>query len=144
MFKAKVLAERLLLSRRDLHWDQEELSRRSGVSRGYISEIERLRKTNIGVEVVFALAEALGVTVPFLLGISDDALGESGIILPGIDSGYVAIYLNDPEERRQVQQVITELSALSPKSRRIVIDMIRSMRQIEEEENAPLVPRIVE
>ena len=144
MFKAKVLAERLLLSRRDLHWDQEELSRRSGVSRGYISEIERLRKTNIGVEVVFALAEALGVTVPFLLGISDDALGESGIVLPEIDSGYVAIYLNDPEERRQVQQVITELSALSPKSRRIVIDMIRSMRQIEEEENAPLVPRIVE
>ena len=144
MFKAKVLAERLLLSRRDLHWDQEELSRRSGVSRGYISEIERLRKTNIGVEVVFALAEALGVTVPFLLGISDDALGESGIVLPEIDSGYVAIYLNDPEERRQVQQVITELSALSPKSRRIVIDMIRSMREIEEEENAPLVPRIVE
>lgn len=144
MFKAKELADRLLLSRRDLHWDQEELSRRSGVSRGYISEIERLRKTNIGVEVVFALAEALGVTVPYLLGISDDPLGEIGIVLPEMDSGYVAVYLNDPEERRQVQQVINELSALSPKSRRVVIEMIRSMRQIEEEENAPLVPRIVE
>ena len=85
MFKAKELADRLLLSRRDLHWDQEELSRRSGVSRGYISEIERLRKTNIGVEVVFALAEALGVTVPYLLGISDDPLGEIGIVLPEMD-----------------------------------------------------------
>lgn len=144
MFKAKVLADRLLLSRRDLHWDQEELSRRSGVSRGYISEIERLRKTNIGVEVVFALAEALGITVPYLLGISDDPLGESGVVVPEQDTDYVTVYLNDPEERRQARKIIGDIFALSPKSRRIAIDMIQSMRQIEEEENAPLVPRIVE
>lgn len=144
MFNAKLLAQRILLSRRDLQWDQEELSRRSGVSRGYISEIERLRKTNIGVEVVFALANALGVTVPYLLGISDDALGEGGVVLPAMESGYVTIDSDNPEDRRLVQQVIDEFLALSPKTKRVAVGMLHAIRQIEEEDNAPLAPRIIE
>lgn len=144
MFNAKLLAQRILLSRRDLQWDQEELSRRSGVSRGYISEIERLRKTNIGVEVVFALANALGVTVPYLLGISDDALGEGGEVIPTTEYGYVTIDSDNPEDRRLVQQVIDEFLALSPKTKRVAVGMLHAMRQIEKEENEPLAPRIIE
>jgi transcriptional regulator with XRE-family HTH domain len=145
MYNAKLLAQRLLLSRRDLSWRQEDLESKSGVSRTYISEIERGRITNVGVEVVFSLAEALGVSVPYLLGITDDVLGEGSEKVSLEQSrDYVLIDIDDPEERRQVQQVFDEIVALSPKSRRIAINMIHSMRQIEEEENAPLVPRIVE
>lgn len=68
------LGKRLLLSRRDLGWNQDDLAEKSGISRGYISNIERGRITNVGVEVVFALAEALEVTPAYLLGLVDDPL----------------------------------------------------------------------
>ena len=67
------LAWRLLRSRRDMNWRQEDLAQASGVSRTYISEIERGRVTNVGVEALSALADALGVTVQYLLGLTDDA-----------------------------------------------------------------------
>ncbi len=71
MSKSLTLASRLLLSRRDLHWGQEELASASGISRTYISDIERGKITNVGVEVVFALAAALGVSVQYLLGLAE-------------------------------------------------------------------------
>lgn len=70
------MAHRLLLSRRDLGMNQAELSRLSGVSRTYISEIERGKISNVGVDVVFKLASSLGVGVGYLLGLTDDPLGD--------------------------------------------------------------------
>lgn len=74
MYDALTLAQRMLLSRRDLNWKQEQLAHASGVSRTYISNIERGRITNVGVEVIFALAQALGVAPQYLLGLNDDPL----------------------------------------------------------------------
>jgi transcriptional regulator with XRE-family HTH domain len=142
MFSAKTLAQRVLLARRDLQWDQDELSRKSGISRGYISEIERLRKTNVGIEVVFALADALGVTVPYLLGLTDNAVGEPIDQLQA--DNYMVVEVKSPEQRRALQQVVDEYSALSANQQRFALNMLRMMRQAEEEENAPLSPRIVE
>lgn len=68
------LQNRLLLSRRDLGWNQDQLEDQSGVSRGYISNIERGHTKNVGIEMIFALANALGVSVGYLLGITDDPL----------------------------------------------------------------------
>lgn len=114
MYNARVFAQRLLLARRDLQWDQDELARKSGVSRGYISEIERLKKTNIGVEVVFALADALGVTIPYLLGLSDDAdrNGAQSADAPGIS-----------EEAEEAARIIDSL--VSHAQRRYCLDMIK-------------------
>lgn len=70
----KLLPERLLLSRRDLHWNQIDLAEKSGVSRGHISNIERGHTTNVSVEVIFSLADALGVSSLYLLGLTDDPL----------------------------------------------------------------------
>ncbi len=142
MFSAKTLAQRVLLARRDLQWDQDELSRKSGISRGYISEIERLRKTNVGIEVVFALADALGVTVPYLLGVTDNAVGEPIDQLQA--DNYMVVEVKSPEQRRALQQVIDAYSALSAGQQRFAINMLRMMRQAEEEEHAPLSPRIIE
>lgn len=74
MIDIKVFAQRLLLSRRDLGIDQVELARRSGVSNSYISDIERMRKGNIGMDKALRLASALGVSVNYLIGLTDDPL----------------------------------------------------------------------
>lgn len=140
------LAWRLLRSRRDMNWRQEDLAQASGVSRTYISEIERGRVTNVGVEALSALADALGVTVQYLLGLTDDALGEgSERVLREQSGDYVVFEVESGEERRVMQQLVDEYSALSPRSQRLAIEYLRMMRQVEEEErereNRP--PRII-
>ena len=129
------LAWRLLRSRRDMNWRQEDLAHASGVSRTYISEIERGRVTNVGVEALSALADALGVTVQYLLGLTDDALGEgSERVLREQSGDYVVFEVESGEERRVMQQLVDEYSALSPRSQRLAIEYLRMMRQVEEEE----------
>lgn len=129
-----------------MNWRQEDLAQASGVSRTYISEIERGRVTNVGVEALSALADALGVTVQYLLGLTDDALGEgSERVLREQSGDYVVFEVESGEERRVMQQLIDEYSALSPRSQRLAIEYLRMMRQVEEEErereNRP--PRII-
>lgn len=72
--KQRSLGLRLRLSREDLGWEQDDLGEKSGISRGYISKLERGYTTNVGIEVIFALANALGVSVQYLLGLTDDPL----------------------------------------------------------------------
>lgn len=74
--KAKSLAWRIMSSREDLGWNQEDLAEKSGVSRSHISSIETRRTTNITVDVSFALADALGVSRAYILGLTDDPLAE--------------------------------------------------------------------
>lgn len=129
-----------------MNWRQEDLAQASGVSRTYISEIERGRVTNVGVEALSALADALGVTVQYLLGLTDDALGEgSERVLREQSGDYVVFEVESGEERRVMQQLVDEYSALSPRSQRLAIEYLRMMRQVEEEErereNRP--PRII-
>lgn len=72
------LAERLLLSRRDVDITQEDLAQQAGnLSAAYISSLERGKVLNPTTEVIEALATALGVRPEYLLGWSDDPLGES-------------------------------------------------------------------
>lgn len=68
------MAQRILLCRRDLDWKQEELSAKSGISRTYISEVERGQITNVGIEVIEALAKALGVSPSYLIGWEENPL----------------------------------------------------------------------
>lgn len=72
--KTKSLAYRLFLSRRDLEWDQKDLAERSGISRGYISKIERGKITNVGKDIIKALAKGLGISPAYLSGFADDPL----------------------------------------------------------------------
>lgn len=73
---SNMLGNRVLLARRDLEMKQAELARRVGVSRPFISDIERGKTTNVGVETVIALAGALGVRPAYLLGLSDVVVDE--------------------------------------------------------------------
>jgi transcriptional regulator with XRE-family HTH domain len=140
MFDSRKFGNRVLLSRRDLKWDQEELARVSGVSRSRISEIERGRGTNVGIDAIFALAQALGVTAGYLLALTDDPLGEPSDRVANDDS--LVIEVETTEQRILLQQVIDVFTSLPSQQQRFAINMLRMMRQAEEEENA--TPRIVE
>ncbi len=73
---SNMLGSRVLLARRDLEMNQDELARHVGVSRPFISDIERGKTKNVGVETVMALAAALGVRPAYLLGLSDVVVDE--------------------------------------------------------------------
>jgi len=70
------LAVRLLISRRDLKFNQEDVADRAGVSRAYVSDLERGKVDNPTLDVVTSLARVLQVRPEYLLGWSDDPLGE--------------------------------------------------------------------
>jgi transcriptional regulator with XRE-family HTH domain len=71
---AALRGDRVLIERRRLDLKQETLAAQVGVDRSYISQIERDADVNVGVKVVFALAESLGVSPAYLLGLSDNPL----------------------------------------------------------------------
>jgi len=135
MYNAKTLKNRLHIARRDLGWDQVELSQRSGVSRGYISEIERGVKQNVGIEVVFSLAEALGVSVEYLLGLSDAPIAEPSMMVLRETAGeYVTVDVDNDDERRLIRSLIAEFNALPRRAQEAAIEMIRILRKVEEED----------
>ena len=147
MYDSKLLATRVLLCRRDMNWDQDQLAAKSGVSRPYISQIERARKTNISVDVLFSLASALEVSMSYLLGLDDDPLGEGAEkVLREQSEGYVVFEAETTDQRRTLQQLIDQYAALTPQGQRQALQFLRIMRQIEEEERAATQtppPRII-
>lgn len=75
MAKAKTMGQKVRIERATLGLSQADLAEKVGVSRGYISDIERDSETiNIGNKTVLALAEALGVSPAYLLGLTDNPL----------------------------------------------------------------------
>ena len=72
---AYVRGERVLMERRQLDLTQTELARRIGIqSSSYISRIERNEVENLSLQLVYALADTLGVSPAYLLGFTDDPL----------------------------------------------------------------------
>jgi transcriptional regulator with XRE-family HTH domain len=75
MGNAKTLGQRVRVERVTLSLSQADLAEKVGVSRGYISDIERDSETiNIGNKTVVALAGALGVSPAYLMGLTDNPL----------------------------------------------------------------------
>lgn len=144
MFDARQLGNRVLLGRRQLGLDQHELARVSGVSRSRISEIERGKGSNVGIDAIYGLAQALGVTVPYLLGLTENELGEDiDRVQRELDDETLTIDVESKEQRRLLQEAIDALSALSPREQRRAVRLLRTMRDIEEDEGQENVPHII-
>lgn len=120
------LANRLLLSRRELDVTQEDLAARAGnVSPAYVSSLERGKVTNPTVEVLEALAQVLGVDPAYLAGWSDDALGEDK---PGnVAEGRVVAQLDDAAAAKAAQELLELWSELGAEDRRLLTDLAQRL-----------------
>lgn len=128
MYDARTLGNNIMISRRDLAMTQEELAAAVGISRAYLTNIERGRGARVGIDIVFSLAAALGVTPQYLMGLSDNPLGEPN------DGEYIAVDADTAEERQQLRRLIDDFTALSQRDRTVALSYLRMMRQIEDEE----------
>jgi len=138
--------DRVLIERRRLDMKQETLASMVGVNRSYISQIERDIDVNVGVKTVQALADALGVSVAYLLGASESPLGEPDVkVLREMAGDYVTVDVDSDDERRLIRSLIAEFNALPRRAQEAAIEMIRLLRKVEEDErerdNRP--PRII-
>lgn len=122
------LADRLLLMRRELDLNQEELALRSGVDSSYISSLERKRRDNPSLDVVEALAAVLGVRPEYLVGWTDDTLGE-GDILSSSAEGRVVYQAINAGEYRAMQELIDIWPELNDDDRRFLIDLAGKLRR---------------
>lgn len=66
-FDVRELGERLFLRRRQLHLDQETVADRAGMSRAYISRLERGAIPNPKIADLMAVADALKTNVDALI-----------------------------------------------------------------------------
>jgi transcriptional regulator with XRE-family HTH domain len=75
---AKELGRQVLLKRKEKGWSQEELGQMAGISRNYVSQIERGEADSISIKVINKLAIALGVS-PAELG---ESSSPSPVMIP--------------------------------------------------------------
>ena len=102
------------MARRHSGLDQKELGRRASVSNTYISDLERGRVTNPGIEVVFSLAKELGVPVIDLLGIEVDVPEIDEDNLPAYLTGTHLIHRVDHPYTRSMARRFLELFLVLP------------------------------
>ncbi len=127
--------DRVLIERRRLDMKQETLAGMVGVNRSYISQIERDIDVNVGIKTVQALADALGVSVGYLLGASESPLGEPDVkVLREMAGEYVTVDVDSDDERRLIRSLIAEFNALPRRAQEAAIEMIRILRKVEEED----------
>lgn len=131
------LAARVLLSRRELGINQDELARRAGVSRTYISKIETGGVKDIMTDVAIGLAMALGVSVPYLLGLTDVPSEYPGTPLHATESS-LTFEIKDRSLRRTVQELVAILVELAPEDQQFIYEMAERMWRSERRE-----PRVV-
>lgn len=122
------LSQRLLLCRRDLELNQEDLAIRSGISQSHLSRIERGRTQDVALTTVEALATALGVRPEYLLGWSDDPTGEDKPA--SLAEGRVVYQVDSPAQYRQVQELLDTWQELTPEDQRMILDMIKRLRTV--------------
>lgn len=122
------LADRLLLSRRDVDITQEDLAAKAGnVSAAYISSLERGKVVNPTAEVVEALAKALGVQPEYLIGWTDDPLGED--LPPSLAEGRIVYQVGSPATYRLVQEFLDIFTELSPEDQLMLLNFVRELAE---------------
>lgn len=135
MIDAKRLGNNVLLARRDLDMTQEYLASRVGVSRAYIANIEAGRAENVGIEILDGIATELGVTLPYLLGLADNALGENPqAVLREMAGEYLTVDVESREQRQVLQQALDALTGMSQREQQRAVRLLRALREEEEEE----------
>jgi transcriptional regulator with XRE-family HTH domain len=105
--------DRILIERRTLDMNQEVLAAKIGVDRSYISRMERDGDVNVGIKTLAALADALGVSVPYLLGLSDDPLGVENP--RSLSESHVVYEVDNATQRQRAQRILDCFLKLTPR-----------------------------
>jgi transcriptional regulator with XRE-family HTH domain len=101
--------------RRGLGWTQAELAARAGISRGYVSELERGLTERPGLDVLTRVCAALGRSWT-------QCFAEAGLPLPGdVTLDEVAAGLHDPE----LMLYLRRLPELSARDRSVLRAVLR-------------------
>lgn len=124
------------MSRKDLDIDQQELGRRAGVSNTYISNIERGHAKNVTADVLVKLSQALHVSIPYLLGLTD-VPGTADDGAPVDASGaHITFEVRDPELRTILVELADLLHGMTPAQRRYFAEQVRLMRRLMDDEDS--------
>ena len=67
-----LLADRLRAAREARGLSQTALAVRAGLNLGNVNELEQRRKSSVRADTIVSLAESLGVSTDYLLGLTDD------------------------------------------------------------------------
>ncbi len=102
------------------------------IQKGHLSEMERGIKAPTAA-VIARLARRYKTSTDYLLGLTDDPA-------PRENAGETTL---TPEQQQLLQETLDELNALSPRDQRTVLEIMRSMRKIEEAESEAVVPHII-
>lgn len=113
------------MSRDDLGMTQEELAARTGISRTYVTNIERGRADNVGIRIIESLADALGVTVNYLLGLSDNPLPDDAHTLA---ESAVVYEVDSISQRRRVQRMLDLFTALDEPGQEMALRLMETVR----------------
>ena len=71
MLNMQELGKRIVATREQIGWSQRDLVRVSGVGQNNLSALEQGKKPSVRADTVVRLAEALGVSADYLLGLMD-------------------------------------------------------------------------
>ena len=114
-----------MLLRKESGLRQADLAEASGVSQAYIAKIERGRVTNVGIEYIFALAEALDVRVEHLLGLSEVVVDEPSPL--ALYEGKAIYVVEDEEEEEMIRELLRLFQRLSGADQRFALGLMRRM-----------------
>ena len=64
------VGERIRERRKQLGWTQDELVRKAGISKGFLSNLEN-GKRSVGAEILYDLARVMGLSLDYLMSGSD-------------------------------------------------------------------------
>lgn len=125
---------------------QAQLGELAGISRSHVANIENERVTNVGVDVINALAAALRVSPQYLLGLTDDPLydvkEDEGEGSPSFRGQFVLLKPGKREEGGaatdpDLLELLDLVAQMTPDQKRQLVDVARILAR-------PVSPRIIE
>lgn len=117
----------MLLARRQLDLNQDTLADQAKVNRTYISNLERGHSDNPTIDIVEALARVLGVRPEYLVGWTEDPLGED---LPAsVKEGRLVYQVATPEEYQRFEQLLEIFNDIPPEKQPHALSILDTFRR---------------
>jgi len=122
------LSQRLLISRKQLNLNQQDVARRANVNRSYISDLETGRITNPTVSVIERIASAIQVQPQYLTCWSDNPTGDEPPA--SIHDGRIVYQVETLNQYRIVQDILDELADMPNDDQYLALQLVRQINRV--------------